>query len=263
MSAVPTLLGRCKKLFEMDARAWGLRRHQARWIALLPLLLVGTVAVLAVLAVAAKTSFRPVFRFVVSEDSVLEWLQFSFVFVSSMLFARLAIHLLRLQQYGYAALYAMLALATFFVAGEEISWGQRVFGWGTPEALDAINHQGETNVHNIRIVQRLFGFGVMFGSMYGVVAPLARALFPSRIRVANLMTLLVPPLALVPAFLMPFSYRLFRLVVWPDTDYIVVKSGEAPEVCLYFGLFLFGWLSLRRLRQEYPVVEGNPARVSS
>lgn len=38
----------------------------------------------------------------------------------------------------------------FFVAfGEEISWGQRIFGWSTPEALAEVNYQQETNLHNL------------------------------------------------------------------------------------------------------------------
>ena len=44
----------------------------------------------------------------------------------------------------------MLATAAFlFAAGEEISWGQRLFGWATPEFLRDLNDQGETNIHNI------------------------------------------------------------------------------------------------------------------
>jgi hypothetical protein len=39
----------------------------------------------------------------------------------------------------------------FFVAsgGEEISWGQRLIGYGGPDRLVEINKQGETNLHNI------------------------------------------------------------------------------------------------------------------
>ncbi|MFN8476230.1 MAG: hypothetical protein U0074_00170 [Kouleothrix sp.] len=48
-------------------------------------------------------------------------------------------------------------MAAFLIAGEEISWGQRLFGW-QPSDLAAINHQGETTVHNIRWVQELLGF---------------------------------------------------------------------------------------------------------
>ncbi|HEX5692546.1 MAG TPA: hypothetical protein VFX76_21170, partial [Roseiflexaceae bacterium] len=85
MPALQLLLGRGKKLFEIDAREWGLSRRQAFSIALLPILLVGVMVVISILAVVAKTPFRPVFRFITAEDSVFEWLQFCFVFVSSLL----------------------------------------------------------------------------------------------------------------------------------------------------------------------------------
>lgn len=32
---------------------------------------------------------------------------------------------------------------------EEISWGQRIFGWSTPENFEELNAQSETNLHNM------------------------------------------------------------------------------------------------------------------
>lgn len=43
----------------------------------------------------------------------------------------------------------VLALLFLFVAGEEISWGQRIFGIETPEAIGALNVQNEMNFHNM------------------------------------------------------------------------------------------------------------------
>ncbi|NCC22773.1 MAG: hypothetical protein EOM26_09980 [Alphaproteobacteria bacterium] len=43
---------------------------------------------------------------------------------------------------------ALAAICCFYVAGEEISWGQHVFEWGTPEFWMDRNDQGETNLHN-------------------------------------------------------------------------------------------------------------------
>jgi hypothetical protein len=50
----------------------------------------------------------------------------------------------------------MLALAVLALGGfsallllEEISWGQRIFGWSTPERLEELNAQQETNLHNM------------------------------------------------------------------------------------------------------------------
>lgn len=45
--------------------------------------------------------------------------------------------------------YVVCAVAFFLVAGEEVSWGQRVLGIKTPDALVVLNYQHETNVHNL------------------------------------------------------------------------------------------------------------------
>ncbi|MGO3109662.1 MAG: hypothetical protein ACTIJ8_14440 [Sphingobacterium sp.] len=43
----------------------------------------------------------------------------------------------------------MIALFSLFIAGEEISWGQRIFGVESSEFFKANNGQGETNLHNL------------------------------------------------------------------------------------------------------------------
>ncbi len=47
--------------------------------------------------------------------------------------------------------FSLLALLFFFAFGEEISWGQRIFNYATPEAIKEINAQGEFNLHNITV----------------------------------------------------------------------------------------------------------------
>ena len=47
------------------------------------------------------------------------------------------------------ALSILICLVLFVMAGEELSWGQRIFGWATPEAIAEINAQNETNLHNM------------------------------------------------------------------------------------------------------------------
>ncbi len=48
--------------------------------------------------------------------------------------------------------YLALGLLFFFCAGEEISWGQRIIGIATTEWLADHNLQGETNLHNLKIL---------------------------------------------------------------------------------------------------------------
>ena len=254
MHTTVTRLGTWKEKLDVDNRQWGLTRRTALGMALAPVVLVGIVAVMAVLAVVAKDTFRPLFTLVTAEDSLLEWPQFFFVLASSPIFACTGVLLMSRGQRAMGLLYLLIAVGAFLVAGEEISWGQRVFGWGTPESLAAINHQAETNVHNIRPVQRAFGYVVLLGGMYGFLTPLLQKWIRPRLPQSSLDFLIIPPLCVAPAFLMPFAYRLFRLVVWSDTNFVVVKSGEAPELCLYFGMLVFAWLGLRRLRQGAPSV---------
>ncbi len=51
------------------------------------------------------------------------------------------------------ATYLGLAVLFFFGAGEEISWGQRIFHLPTPEPLAQTNLQEELNIHNLAIFE--------------------------------------------------------------------------------------------------------------
>lgn len=42
-----------------------------------------------------------------------------------------------------------VTLACIYFAGEELSWGQQLFHWLTPEAIGKLNDQDETNLHNM------------------------------------------------------------------------------------------------------------------
>lgn len=77
------------------------------------------------------------------EDLVGEWAQV-FLFAATMLLSiRVACY-----KSSYRLFFAVLALACFYVVGEEISWGQRIFNLATPEFFEKHNLQNETNLHN-------------------------------------------------------------------------------------------------------------------
>ena len=44
----------------------------------------------------------------------------------------------------------LLGLLFVLLLGEEISWGQRIFGWATPEGLAELNQQNEITLHNLK-----------------------------------------------------------------------------------------------------------------
>jgi hypothetical protein len=81
-----------------------------------------------------------------AEDHFFEWLTPIFFWIATAIF-----FLIFLKTKN--PFFLILAIAMFIGAGEEISWGQRIFGFKTPEALNKINVQHEFTFHNIAIFQ--------------------------------------------------------------------------------------------------------------
>ena len=52
----------------------------------------------------------------------------------------------------------IFVLGFFYIAGEELSWGQHIFKWEAPDAIKGINRQDETNFHNLDTF-----YGTIFG----------------------------------------------------------------------------------------------------
>lgn len=47
--------------------------------------------------------------------------------------------------------FLLLAVLLFLWCGEEVSWGQRFFGWSTPSFISPLSVQNETNLHNLEL----------------------------------------------------------------------------------------------------------------
>jgi hypothetical protein len=223
--------------FDDDNAEWGLPRRTAVLIFLAPF-------VLAVLA-AVLIPFRTAFGILANEDGIAEWGQWFFLVALIVIYARLAIALWRQKQRPLALLYALAMVAVIFTAGEEISWGQRIFHWITPGALEDINNQGETNIHNIGSILKIFNLVIMIVAFIAAVLPLIRwSAWRERARsIAGYA--LIPPAALIPAFGMEFAYRAIRYLFLPTPRYTLTKLSEIAELSFYFALVVFGVLAWR------------------
>ncbi|MFP5343054.1 MAG: hypothetical protein ACLGIJ_09035 [Candidatus Limnocylindria bacterium] len=219
-----------------EERIWGLPARTVGILLAVPL-------VLHVLAVALAAAAPVAFFALTEEDAVVEWAQVAALLVAvvagAIVTRRLGAAGLRWQ----AALAAVATLTVFGVAGEEISWGQRIIGVATPAALEAINVQGETNVHNIGALE----LGVRLGQIgvAGLLAALPVLALTLARPFARVDRLLVPPLALTLWFLPLAIYWLIRLPLVPDT--LITRFSEVPELALYVGLALLALLHVRRL----------------
>jgi hypothetical protein len=219
--------------------------------------MIAVIPIMIMLGMAAAVRAPDLFVWLTAENSVMEWLQFLLILACSAIFARLSVRMFQSRQPGIGALCLLIALGSFFVAGEEIAWGQHIFSWSTPEALAAVNVQQETTLHNISSAHPIFVYGVMLAGLYGTLMPFQRVLWWKKEKPSKLGSLLVPPLCLVPAFFMPFGYRFSRLLLGVDTlfphlIFPITKFSEVTELCLYFGLVVFAWLNLRQLQSTAP-----------
>ena len=235
---------RVRSLFDEvdhDAARESVPRPWARSIFWLPA--VGAV----VIALTALS--RPLFLALVREDGPIEWLQFVGFLLASVLFGYGAWRLARRGDVVGAVLLGIGALGIFGIAGEEISWGQRIFDFGTPEGLAEANHQDEFNVHNITSfpMQRIGNYMQLLLGAAGMTLPWLTRVRRPRVT-AHVWRLLSPPLFLTPAFALMFAYRAVRLV-WDKEVLTVVKYGEWPEFTLALGLFVFALLLARDLRE--------------
>ena len=69
----------------------------------------------------------------------------------------------------FRGIFGLFALACWFVALEEISYGQQLFGWNSPRWFEANNHHGQTNLHNLmgnrpsHLLKHFANYGTLVG----------------------------------------------------------------------------------------------------
>lgn len=128
------------------------------------------------------------------EDSVTETLSAALYLLAAGLFLVLWI------RRGFSRVFILgYALLFLVVGGEEISWGQRLLGLETPETLDEINVQGETNLHNIDgIHQHVRMAGLLVVLLIAFIMPLAQRFVPFFARLFKALSVPVVPLWTVP-----------------------------------------------------------------
>lgn len=180
------------------------------------------VALLAVGAALALARIDPdAYRALVQEDRPVEWWTAVVFAAAGVVGALKAIRERRVFD-------GLVALFCLFVAGEEISWGQRLIGFTPPAAFLAHNTQQELNVHNFA---ELFGrpkwslIAALAG--YGFLLP-GVALWSRGRRLLDRLGATPPPAPLVPWFTAAVA-----LLLWYPLEF----TGEWVEL-------LAGWLFL-------------------
>lgn len=179
-----------------------------------------------------ESSFQDFYFYSIQEDAYMEWATvWAFLFAAAAAFLIAAQHKAethRLPWYLYG-----LGLFCLFVALEEFSWGQRIFGYRPPAYFLENNFQQELNIHNV-VDSGLRRLGVELTILgYGVVLPLLGAIGFSR-DILTRIGVVPATVWLMPAFLA--TYFLYDEYPWGHT-------GEWVELMLGSGI-LFSLLPM-------------------
>lgn len=132
-------------------------------------------------------------------------------------------------------LLALFGLGCLFIfgAGEEISWGQRIFGINSPHFFIEHNSQQELNVHNLILsgvkINKLF-----FGTLLGIAVATYLLILPFMYKKGMFINDWVNKLAIpVPRYRHTIAYALLFFICE------MIPSGKSGEMLEFGGCFIF------------------------
>jgi hypothetical protein len=225
---------------DLSAQGWAVSATLARALFWIPIL--GAIAL-----IPTRVFADPIFRYLLTEDGPVEWTSFACFIVAAFAAAWSARRLAISEDFIRALAFGIGSVGLAFVAGEEISWGQRIFGFSTPEELLAVNKQGELTLHNVATVQRVMHAGMLLVGAWGTLMPVFVPASWRGGRTRALLDLVIPPFFLVGSFAVVFAYRLVRYTVWIPSGYSITRYAEWVEFCLAFGACAFLLLTCRNI----------------
>ena len=170
-----------------------------------------------------------------SEDGPLEWLQF-LQYIGSSILAFLIFVKRKKKKEINSLIWLLIAFLSLIIAGEEISWGERLTGIGITSISD-MNVQGETNFHNLPffhnyLLDPVFEIGCIFLGWFGWRKFKSVDAFPSR------------ELSLY--FLFVALFYFYFDISWASTTEQIRNDQEIFEFLLSSGIFLHCLRNLRK-----------------
>jgi len=174
-----------------------------------------------------------IFYILIKEDNIFENLQFIFYLFAAILALLISLNGASKRNKLFFIYFLGFSAFLFFIAGEEISWGQRILGISSPEIATEINTQNETTIHNIKGLNDLQPIMYMAFSLYLSSAWIFIKAFPAKLQ--GKLNQLVPP----------WNFMFYFLPIFVFYTHINILGGshwewqEACELMLAIGLFIF------------------------
>jgi len=178
------------------------------------------------------------FEAYVKEDGIVEWLTVVGLMAGCFVCLYRFVKLYRYRNWWFLTVVMLLAMMLFFVAGEEISWGQRIFGIKSPEFFVEENSQHEMNFHNliihgVKINKLIFTFGLIVAlSVYLVAMQLLYYRYHKIKKLIDSSGIPIPRLYQIISFILLF---VFTSLLHHDKNSELLECGAAM---LFFLIIL-------------------------
>ncbi len=129
---------------------------------------------------------------------------------------------------------SLLGLFFFFGAGEEISWGQRIFNTESSEFFTQNNSQGETNLHNLvvndtKLNKLIFGRGI--GILLLLYLAVLIPLYKRKDGVKRIVDKFAVPIAQ--------NYQIIAYIVLLLVVQVLMASSKKGEMLEFAGSIIF------------------------
>ena len=172
-----------------------------------------------------------------SEDGPLEWFQFIEYALSSLLAFMVFLSQKDKKEIN-TIIWLLIAFLSFLVAGEEISWGERLTGIGI-DSISNLNVQGETNFHNLPffhnyLLDPVFEISCIFLGWFGW----------RRFKKINAF----PPKNLSLFFLFVALFYFYFDITWASTTEQIRNDQEIFEFLLSSGIFIHCLRSFKKAK---------------
>ena len=171
------------------------------------------------------------------EDGPLEWIQFIEYLLSSILAFIVFIKQKKKRSLN-SIIWLFIAFLSLIIAGEEISWGERLTGIGI-DTISNLNIQGETNFHNLPffhnyLLDPVFELGCIFLGWFGWKKFKKIDAFPTK----NLSLF----------FLFVALFYFYFDISWASTTEQIRNDQEIFEFLLSTGVFLHCLRGCKKIR---------------
>ena len=201
---------------------------------------------ISILLIGKPEIYKNLFSF----EQIVEWIQFYFYLIAAAIGFITYLRLRKKSLKKHQVLVLLFSLGCFFIAGEEINWGQLVMDSPAPDIFQRLNTQAQTNIHNLEVIQdKVHLIFIVIGLYGGLSWMLKRFIEKNDYREFLFVD------RLYALYFIPVSFFYFYLdYINPLNIFVIGNHQEVFETLLSLGFFLVSLSNYQKTKLLTPEV---------